>query len=205
MTKKIIFRLILTVCSLALPVLPCTAVANDWYVRLIVTAPDDPLPVRVDDANLLGRWHDSVDGLDGHDLAEMPPSSGSMGDRYLSIVFPHPEWGGDYENYATDFRGPVTDETQGDSWKFEVRTRTPGIRTVISWEEWADNPFAILPRAQIRDFATGAVLVEDTGLVSSYEVQSTEDLHAYIFEYLGQPPEPPVARAMPWINLLLLQ
>ena len=105
--------------------LPYAADANDWYVRLIVTAPDDPLPVRVDDGNLLGRWYDSVDGLDGHDLGEMPPDPGEIGDRYLSIVFPHLDWGGEYENYATDFRGSVKDETQGDSWKFEVRTRTP--------------------------------------------------------------------------------
>ncbi len=202
MTK--IFLLILTVCAIALSGFSCAASTNDWYVRLVVTAPDDPLPVRIDNDNLLGRWHDSVDGLDGHDLVELPPDPGQIGDRYLSIVFPHPEWNGEYENYAYDFRGPVSDEIQGDSWKFEVRTRTPGIKTIISWQEWANNPFAALPGARIKDFATGAILVEDTSLTLSYTVNSTEEVHAYIFEYLGQPPAPPMVRAMPWINLLLL-
>ncbi len=148
MTKKLC--ILLLVCCVTLPVFTGTASANDWYVRLIVTAPDDPEPVRVDDGNVFGRWFGSVDGMDGADLGEMPPPAGSTGDRYLSIVFPHPEWGGEYDNYASDFRGPVTDETRGDSWKFEVQTRTPGIRTVISWQEWENNPFAILPGISLK-------------------------------------------------------
>ncbi|MCI5115497.1 MAG: hypothetical protein D3912_11885 [Candidatus Electrothrix sp. AX1] len=68
-----------------------------------------------------------------------------MGDRYLNIVFPHPEWGGSYDGYSSDFRAAVADETQGDSWIFEVRTRTPDIRTAISWKEGLGNPFATLP------------------------------------------------------------
>ncbi|MCI5180213.1 MAG: hypothetical protein D3911_12995, partial [Candidatus Electrothrix sp. AW3_4] len=97
---------------------------------------------------------------DSHDLVEMPPPDGSMGDRYLSILFPHPEWLGDYENYSSDFRAAVEDETQGDSWIFEVRTRTPGIRTVISWKEGLGNPFATLPYSRIRDVATNATVAK---------------------------------------------
>lgn len=181
-----------------------TAVAADWYVRLTVTAPDDPEPIRVDDGNILGRLHDSLDGQDSHDLPEIPPNDGSMGDRYLSIVFPHPEWDGRYDDYANDYRAAVADETQGDSWIFEVRTRTPGIRTVISWEEGPDNPFAVLPYSRIRDAATNTILVEDTGLTPSFTIESTQEVNQYIWEYLGQEvPKSHGTRVMPWLFLLL--
>ncbi len=160
------------------------AAANDWYVRLTVKAPDDPPPIRTDKSDVFGRLHDSLNGLDSHDLPEMPPDSGEMGDGYLSIVFPHPEWGGEYDNYSSDYRAPVTDEAQGDTWKFEVRTRTPDIKTVISWEEGDSNSFAVLPRSRIKDAATGEVLVLDTGLVSSYTIEDTKEVNTYIWEYL---------------------
>jgi hypothetical protein len=180
------------------------AAANDWHVRLTVKAPDDPPPVRVDRGNVFGRLHDSLNGLDSHDLPEMSPDSGEMGDRYLSIVFPHPEWGGTYENYSSDYRAAVEDEAQGDTWKFEVRTRTPDIKTVISWKEGDSNPFAVLPRSRIKDAATGEVLVLDTGLVSSYTIEDTKEVNTYIWEYLGQ--EAPArlrVRNMPWLFLLI--
>ncbi|MGR0482420.1 MAG: hypothetical protein ACTFAL_13735 [Candidatus Electronema sp. V4] len=183
-----------------------SAAAADWHVRLTVTAPDDPSPIRMDSSNVFGRLHDSVDGLDSHDLGELPPPAGSMGDRYLSIVFPHPEWNGSYESYASDFRAPVAEETQGDNWKFEVRTRTPGIRTVVSWEEGAGNPIAILPRSWIKDAVSGAVVVADTSLNTSFTISDTKTVNAYIWEYLGQKgAEPPVSSgyALPWLHLLL--
>lgn len=180
------------------------AAANDWYIRLTVTAPDDPLPVRVDAGNILGRLHDSLDGQDSHDLPEMPPPSGEMGERYLSIVFPHPEWGGNYDGYSSDFRAAVEDTTQGDSWIFEVRTRTSGIRTVISWEEGANNSLAVLPRSRIRDAATDTILVKDTSLTSSFTIENTQEVNRYIWEYLGQEAlESQETKAMPWLFLLL--
>ena len=194
-----------------LPILPSLflllqhpAAAADWYVRLTVTAPDDAPPVRVDSGNVFGRLHDSVDGLDSHDLGEMPPPEGSMGDRYLSIVFPHPEWNGEFENYATDYRAAVTNETQGDSWKFEVRTRTTGIRTVVSWAEGTGNPIAILPRSRIKDAASGAILVADTSQTTSFTISSTEAVNSYVWEYLGQegPPVTP-GHLPPGVGLLL--
>ncbi len=189
--------------ALLLPVSDAAA-ANNWYVRLTVKAPDDSPPVRVDRGNVFGRLHDSLNGLDSHDLPEMPPDFGEMGDGYLSIVFPHPEWGGEYDNYSSDYRAPVTDEAQGDTWKFEVRTRTPSIKTVISWEEGDGNPFAVLPRSRIKNAVTGEVLVLDTGLVSSYTIEDTKEVNTYIWEYLGQDaPARPRARNMPWLFLLL--
>ncbi len=157
MKKNTLFILFLLL--LQLPMFKAAAAA-DWYVRLTVEAPDDPEPIRKNDGNVFGRLHDSLDGKDSHDLAEMPPPDGSMGDRYLSIVFPHPEWGGSYDGYSSDYRAPVEDEAQGDRWIFEVRTRTPGIRTVISWKEGLGNPFATLPYSRIRDAATNATVAK---------------------------------------------
>ncbi|MGX9727490.1 MAG: hypothetical protein ACTFAK_09285 [Candidatus Electronema sp. VV] len=166
--------------------------AADWHVRLTVTAPDDPPPVRTDSGNVFGRLHDSVDGLDSHDLPEMPPPDGSMGARYLSIVFPHPEWGGSYDGYASDFRAAVADETIGGSWRFDVRTRTTGIRTVVSWQEGTGNPITVLPRSRIKDAASGQIVVADTSQSASFTISGTKDVNAYIWEYLGQKgPEPP--------------
>jgi len=189
---------------------PGEAYAADWYVQLTVTAPDDAPPVRVDSNNIFGRLHDSIDGLDGHDLGELPPPSGTMGAKYLSIVFPHPEWGGTYEAYASDYRAPPSRETKGDSWKFEVRTRTTGIRTVVSWKEGTGNPLPIFSRSRIRNASSGAIIVADTSLTTSFTISSTQAVNSYIWEYLGQqgtdPPDPPPfspKRALPWLHLLL--
>lgn len=183
--------------------------AADWHVRLTVTAPDDAPTVRVDSGNVFGRLHDSVDGLDSHDLPEMAPPDGSMGARYLSIVFPHPEWGGSYDGYASDFRAAVADETAGGSWRFDVRTRTTGIRTVVSWQEGTGNPIAVLPRSRIKDAASGEIIVADTSQSTSFTVSSTKGVNSYVWEYLGQegPEPPPVTqgRLPPGVMLLLLK
>ncbi len=168
----------------------------DWYVRLIVTAPDG----RIDRGNVLGRDPESVDERDDHDLVE-PPPPGGFSDTYLSIVFPHPEWGDDTV-FNSDYRASVQDETQGDSWIFEVRTFTPDVQTTISWEEGDVNLLAILPRSRLLDTESGDVLVADTSVTTSYTVESTESVHAYTWQYLGQPPKPR-SMAMPWIQMLL--
>ena len=186
-----------------LTVITCTpdfACAEEWYVQLIVSAPDDTPPIRVDDRNVLGRLNDAFDAKDKHDLLEMPPPSG-MSSNYLSIVFPHPEWGGTITDYASDYRKAVSKETQGDTWVFEVRTKTEGVKTVISWRNGGINTIDILPRSQLLDNDTLEILVEDTSETSRYTVNNTEKKHAYIWKYLGQLPTKP--DTLPWLMLLL--
>ncbi|MGX9727476.1 MAG: hypothetical protein ACTFAK_09205 [Candidatus Electronema sp. VV] len=55
-----------------------------------------------------------------------------------------------------------------------MRTRTPGIRTVVSWEEGTGNPIAILARSRIKDAVNGAVIVADTSLNTSFTISDTK-------------------------------
>ena len=48
-----------------------------------------------DAGNVLGQLPDSLDGPDGHDLEELAP----FGSSYLTVIFPHEEWGGDAWGY----------------------------------------------------------------------------------------------------------
>jgi hypothetical protein len=78
------------------------------------------------------------------------------------------------------------------------------VQTSISWQEGDINSLAILPRAQLLDADTGAVLVADTSVTTSYTVESTDSVHAYIWQYLGQLPESR-ARVMSAVQMLLLK
>ncbi|MCI5221017.1 MAG: hypothetical protein D3914_17940, partial [Candidatus Electrothrix sp. LOE2] len=85
---------------------------GEWHVRLIVSTDYG----REDRGNILGRLRDSIQGQDRHDLPEMPPPPSPMGDRYLSIVFPHPEWKTAMPDFASDFRAVPADEDTNETW-----------------------------------------------------------------------------------------
>ncbi len=160
---------------------------NQWYVRLIVSTDDG----RRDDGNILGRLLDSNQDKDDHDLTEMDPPPSPMGDRYLSIVFPHPEWGGDMRNYATDYHGVPDDPAGGDVWNFEVRTLTPGIQAELSWE----GPTAVLSRSRLKEAGSGRILVEDCAATTSYAITLNKAGNRFIWEYLGKEAESTAATA----------
>lgn len=149
---------------------------GEWHVRLSVTADDG----RKDDANVFGWLKDSVAGQDSHDLPEMPPPPSPMGDRYLSIVFPHPEWKTEMPDYASDFH--AVSSGAGDLWKFEVRTHTPGIKAMLTWT----GPNEVLQHSRIKDAASGKVLAENCATTTSLPVQLSKEPLALIWEYLGQ-------------------
>ena len=151
---------------------------NQWYIRLIVSTDDG----RRDAGNVLGHLLDSKPGKDSHDLAEMPPPPSPMGDQYLSIVFPHPEWGGDMPDYASDYRIVPADSTQGEVWNFEVHSHTPGIKAELSWE---GSP-AVLDRSRIKDAENGKVLVKNCAVLKRYTFILHKEGNAFIWEYLGQ-------------------
>jgi hypothetical protein len=154
-------------------------VGSGWYVRLIVAAEDG----RIDRGNVLGYLEDAGAGKDRHDLPEMAPPPPPMGDRFLSIVFPHPEWGGDMPDYASDYRPVPADSGQGDVWPFEVRTHTPGIKVMLSWE----GPAAVLGRSRLKEGKNGKILVENCAAVASHEFMLTGKVSKLVWEYLGQP------------------
>jgi hypothetical protein len=85
-----------------------------WHVRLTAASGDSSDP-----GNLLGMLEGARPGYDGNDLEEMAPIS----DDFLTVVFPHPEWGARAGDYTTDFRPLVAPSGQGlVRWAFEVRS-----------------------------------------------------------------------------------
>ncbi len=112
-----------------------------WAVRLTATAPG-----MADDGNLFGQLPDSADGWDRHDLIELDP----FGDHYLTVVFPHGDWGQRAGDYATDFHalgaGPHRDR-----WTFEVWASAGVKRVMLTW----DGPEQVLQRSVLVNERTG--------------------------------------------------
>ena len=98
--------------------------ANEWSLRLIVSSGR-----LTDPGNLLGRLDASADGFDAHDLNELPADF----EPYLTLVFPHPEWGEQAGDYTTDYRAPSSDRRAVTDWAFEIRSDQPREIT-LSWE-----------------------------------------------------------------------
>lgn len=71
----------------------------------------------------------SVYGRDPHDLKELAP----FASPYLTVVFPHPDWGDQAEDYTTDFH-QLRRRTQRDFWRFEVRSSPDVEQVTLLWE-----------------------------------------------------------------------
>jgi subtilisin family serine protease len=112
---------------------------EDWFVRLTASAPDDQLQ---DDGNVLGQAAGSNTGYDRYDLVELPP----FAPPYLTIVFPHPDWGLHAGDYASDFRAP----DDRDTWEFEIRTDSPGRQVTLCW----DGPDRVIDSSVLLDVDT---------------------------------------------------
>lgn len=126
-----------------LGVLPTSASA--WYIRLDVAVPKAHL---LDEGNALGQVHDAIGGYDLHDLIEFAP----FGAPYLTLVFPHANWGSKAGNYATDFHAP---SVLSDSWAFEVRTDAPNRTVTLNWSSDSNNK---LKQSQLVDNTTGQTI-----------------------------------------------
>ncbi len=113
--------------------------SEEWYIRLTVTG--DQME---DHGNLMGRLLDSVDGIDLHDLDEMAP----FGDRYLTAVFPHPEWGTDAWSYTSDYR--EARPGAGGRWDFEIRSDSPR-QVTLSWQGAGELFANIVHRSRLID------------------------------------------------------
>ena len=100
-------------------------VEQEWYLRLIAEVSSQNMKDR---GNVLGHLNDSVSGYDSHDLPEMAP----FGDNYLTIVFPHPEWGEKAGDYTSDYHNP--DAHNADEWTFEVRSSATNSEVKLYWE-----------------------------------------------------------------------
>ena len=102
---------------------------DEWFLQIVVSSNEQG--GLEDDNNFIGWFVDSSDGKDRRDLIEIPPFS----PPFLTIVFPHPDWGADSGDYGTDFRrSKLIPFGEPDRWMFEVRSDQPGRALTLSWD-----------------------------------------------------------------------
>jgi len=134
------------------------AQAEGATVRLIAESGD----LR-DAGNVLGWFRESVDGYDRHDLREMPP----LDDRYLTLVFPHDDWGKHAGDYASDLRAwQGSGQTE---WRFDILASELGGEVTLRWE---GSP-RILQYAQLVDEATGELIRVDPNGSYAFRMNTT--------------------------------
>jgi hypothetical protein len=100
-----------------------------WRIRLSV---ENPALNLADPGNWLGELPGSLPGYDPTDLREIAPAASP----WLSLVFPHPDWGEAAGAYATDYRTPGTRDRQQRTWQFEIRADASqiGQPVYLGWE-----------------------------------------------------------------------
>ncbi len=103
---------------------------GEWYVRLVAAAPAEKLK---DPSHVLGQLLSSEPRYDAHDLEALPPSH----TPYLTLVFPHRNWGPKAGDYASDYHAL---RPGADQWEFEVRTDNPRRQVELSWQATGDAP-----------------------------------------------------------------
>jgi hypothetical protein len=146
--------------------------AKEWYVRLIADWPEGNLKDR---GNVLGELADSVPGYDLHDLEELSPFSAP----YLTIVFPHDDWGERAGSYASDYRALKKNKNEGDSWRFEVRSDQPGREITLRWAMQGDYPEA----PTLIDLESGETVAVDPTVPDSYTFVMDAATHRFAWTY----------------------
>jgi len=144
---------------------------TDWYIRLKV---NNPVTGWEDRGALLGQLSDAKTGFDGHDIPKMAPFS----TPYLTLVFPHPDWGKtNAADYASDFH-PV--DLSAHSWSFEVRANPVGSKVFLSWE---GSP-ALLKRSQLLEVATGKIILPTDPLwtMKGYPITLNTAVQRYVWQ-----------------------
>lgn len=147
---------------------------GEWYVRLIATAPGN----LQDKGNVLGQLENASLDYDVNDLEELEPFAAP----FLTIVFPHPEWGIWTSDFTSDYH-PVSGD-QPDEWVFEVRSDV-ARQVTLSWQ----GKQAPLRRMQLVDLADGTVTsaLED-GALQSYTLNMKGTTHQLKWVLLERSP-----------------
>jgi len=157
------------------------AEGREWFVRLKV---DEPATGYHDHSNVLGQLLTARTGYDPADLSELPPYA----KPFLTLVFPHPNWGERAGDYASDYRPAQRPRGRGLSaaaWNFVIRGDRPGTRVVLSWE----GPRDILKRSRLVDRATGRLLnpAAKPYVKQGYAVTLKGGARTFTWRFLGQP------------------
>ena len=147
---------------------------NDWSIRLKV---DNSVTGWKDHGALLGQLHDAALGLDKHDVAKMAPFAAP----YLTLVFPHQDWGIKAADYASDFHAL---SNTVDNWRFEIRANPVGSTVFLSWE---GNP-ALLKRSRLLDVATNTTIDPNDPRWQNkgYPIILNTAVKAYVWKVLAQ-------------------
>jgi hypothetical protein len=116
---------------------------------LVAAAPAEKLK---DPSHVLGQLLSSEQRYDAHDLEALPPSY----TPYLTLVFPHRNWGPKSGDYASDYHAV---RPGADQWEFEVRTDNPRRQIELSWQTTGDAPRDM----SLEDQATHAVIPVQAG------------------------------------------
>ncbi|MCP4896449.1 MAG: hypothetical protein GY906_05685, partial [bacterium] len=136
--------------SLQVPAVESCAAARDPVnvqgvaVRLVARA-----GALEDSSNALGRLNDSLDDYDHHDLEELAP----FGSTYMTIVFPHLDWGDHASDlFTSDYR--ELRAGAGGSWDFEIRSDS-ARQVNLSWQAWGSHAANFMAQALLHDLENG--------------------------------------------------
>jgi hypothetical protein len=147
-----------------------------WKVQLIAEIPEKSLR---DTSNWLGQIPGAEIGFDISDLWELSPMT-----PYLTIVFPHPDWGAQAGNYGTDYHPADDGSKAARTWAFEIRTDQAGQTVFLGWE---GDP-AILKRCTVTDPVSRRVFkLNDPKYRFGMPVLMTGQVKSLIWRYKGDP------------------
>lgn len=109
------------------------AIRPSYVWKLQITADTD---VARDTENYIGEMRGATDTFNSTDAAEPP-----IIDPYVSLYFPHDEWGMAAGRYAADIRSPQDDTSPLDKdWTFVVGTNEKNKPVKLSWPNISSVP-----------------------------------------------------------------
>lgn len=100
------------------------ASSEENYLQIIAKLDD-----LKDSYNFIGLLSSAKDGYDAEDVEEAPSIS-----PYISLFFPHPEWGKDKGDYTQDIRSKISQTGPRQVWNFQVKTDQINQEIILEWE-----------------------------------------------------------------------
>lgn len=94
---------------------------QNWSIQIIANCQQAR-----DDFNYLGVHKNALEGKDRLDYVEPPPVG-----EYVSVYFPHQDWGGLASKFTTDFTG---DLKEGKIWNLEVESNIASAQIDLTFE-----------------------------------------------------------------------
>lgn len=158
---------------LAAPAQAAPPEKGDWWVRLKL---NNEATGWQSGTVRLGQLGTAQAGYDPNDVPKMAP----FATPYLSLVVPHPEWGAQAGDYASDFRPR---SRQPMDWILEVRADPLGGVASLTWQ---GDP-AILKRSRLVDLQTGKTLqpTDRRWVGKGYPITLGNTVQRYQWRYLG--------------------